>query len=685
MSWSGEDPLNNAMGKVASRNPPSASAIKNFVKICSSYSKEYKHIVHYVERFVKDCDEEEFLPMCYAIDAILRNFTNTSKELGRKLCSRFQTNLVTTMEHFSKANKKDKKTIKKVVGRWKDKNFFDPMTMEDAMDAAGIGESDDNGDSGRSKQQKEAKLSSIVDLLSSNNSNNNNNNSSNNNNSGPNNYNNNFQPAPHQQFPHQGRHPQQMYGRGMLPNMGMPPRGMPPRGMPSHQMQQQFRGPPQHFQPPPGNNGFPPRGMMPPHQMMQQQFRGPPQHMQNQGMKQPPTGKKPEQDEICHGFINNIKDYGCFVQLDGAHAGHFGLVQKAHISNDFVRDVHAAVQRNQPVFVKVLEIKQNPQNGRTDYSFSMRAVNQQTGVEQSTENQQQPQPQMQQQQPNQGMPAGKKPEQDEICHGFINNIKDFGCFVQLDGAHAGHFGLVQKAQISNDFVSDVHAAVERNQKVYVKVLQLKQNPQNGRTDYSLSMRAVNQQTGVEQSTDQQPQQRTQYQQRQQPPPQQQQQQQQQQQLRVNGTTRILPSGYSGSKANMIPLGKKRNFGAMSTDSSNGSTGNNISTTNSTYQYQQPAQPSVGMNNNSNNAPQPPQGLFKSAPAPFKAAPAPFKAAPAPFKAAPAPFKAAPAPPAGLFKSAPAPPAGLFKTSSAPPPSGLFKTTAAPPPFKKAKQ
>ena len=30
---------------------------------------------------------------------------------------------------------------------------------------------------------------------------------------------------------------------------------------------------------------------MPPHQMMQQQFRGPPQHMQNQGMKQPPTGK----------------------------------------------------------------------------------------------------------------------------------------------------------------------------------------------------------------------------------------------------------------------------------------------------------------------------------------------------------------------------------------------------------
>ena len=98
--------------------------------------------------------------------------------------------------------------------------------------------------------------------------------------------------------------------------------------------------------------------------------------------------------------------------------------------------------------------------------------------------------------------------------------------------------------------------MERNQKVYVKVLQLKQNPQNGRTDYSLSMRAVNQQTGVEQSTVTATA-AMQYQQRQQPPPQQQQQQQQdRQQLRVNGTTRILPSGYSGSKANMIPLGKK---------------------------------------------------------------------------------------------------------------------------------
>ena len=40
--------------------------------------------------------------------------------------------------------------------------------------------------------------------------------------------------------------------------------------------------------------------------------------------------------------------------------------------------------------------------------------------------------------------------------------------MQLDGPHEGSFGLVPKAKISNSYVSDVHAAVQRNQKVYVK-------------------------------------------------------------------------------------------------------------------------------------------------------------------------------------------------------------------------
>jgi len=566
--WSGEDPLNNAMGKVASRNPPSQSSVKSFVKICLSYSKEYKHIVHYVEKFMKECDDEELLPMCYAIDAILRQFMKTSKENGKKLCSRFQTNLIKTMTNFSKANKKDKKSIKKVVSRWGDKGFFDSMIMEDAMEAADLGSDNDGRSNQRQNEQQQQKppnASDVLDLLSSATGNNNNIQPPHGQNYNTNN-NNNFQQMP--PFQHRGG-PPAMFGRGMAPNMGMPPRGMPPRGMPPRGMppqmhqqygqQQQFRGPPtQHFPPPTGNNSLQPRGYTANQMHQQRQIPRGPQQQQQQN--KPPQGKKPEEGEICHGFINNIKDFGCFVQLDRAHDGYFGLVPKAKISNQYVSDVHAAVQRNQQVYVKVMQVKQNLQNGRTDYSFSMRDVNQETGEPQSDAPATQPRQQQQQYQ---------------------------------------------------------------NQQQY-------QPPQ-----HSTSL----------------------------------------------GRPTPVPTGYSGSKTNQIPLGKKRDFGQISstTYGNNGnSVTNNNSSTGSMYQtYQQPPQPPVGMNRSkgSNNVPVP----FKAAPAPFKTAPAPFKAAPAPFKAAPAPFKAAPAP----FKAAPAPPAGLFKTAPAPP-AGLFKS-AVPPPFKKVKQ
>ena len=167
--WSGEDPLNNAMVKVAARNPPSASAVKNFVKVCSSYSKEYKHIVHFVEKFVRECEDTELLPMIYAIDAILRQFTKMSQENGTKLCSRFQTNLVNTMTRFSKVNTGDKKSVKKVINKWKEKRFFDVMILEDAMVTAGI--ENDNGSRRMDGRDRPAVASAneVLDLLSDNN------------------------------------------------------------------------------------------------------------------------------------------------------------------------------------------------------------------------------------------------------------------------------------------------------------------------------------------------------------------------------------------------------------------------------------------------------------------------------------------------------------------------------------
>ena len=242
--WSGEDPLNNAMVKVAARNPPSASAVKNFVKVCSSYSKEYKHIVHFVEKFVRECEDTELLPMIYAIDAILRQFTKMSQENGTKLCSRFQTNLVNTMTRFSKVNTGDKKSVKKVINKWKEKRFFDVMVLEDAMTAAGI--KDDNGSRRSDGRDRPAVASAneVLDLLSSA--------SGNGHHQGPpRGYGNSFQGQP--AFQNQRGPPQHMYGRGMLPNTGMPPRGMPPRGMPP-------RGLPPGSMPP---RDMPPRGMPP--------------------------------------------------------------------------------------------------------------------------------------------------------------------------------------------------------------------------------------------------------------------------------------------------------------------------------------------------------------------------------------------------------------------------------------
>ena len=165
-----------------------------------------------------------------------------------------------------------------------------------------------------------------------------------------------------------------------------------------------------------------------------------------------------------------------------------------------------------------------------------------------------------------------------------------------------------KAKISNSYVSDVHSAVQRNQKVYVKVMQIKQNPRNGKTDYSFSMRDVNQETGELQS-DAPAVQSCRHQGQNSYPGQQQQQYHQ-------GRPQP-PAGYSGSKTNTIPLGKKRDFSAVSTEPQNLGRANPGTT--ATYQSQQPPQPSIGTNGNtaaSNAAPPPPQGLFKSAPAPF---------------------------------------------------------------------
>ena len=121
----------------------------------------------------------------------------------------FKPILVNTMSRFSKVNTGDKKSVKKVINKWKEKRFFDVMVLEDAMVTAGI--ENDNGSRRMDGRDRPAVASAneVLDLLSSA--------SGNGHHQGPpRGYGNSFQGPP--AFQNQRGPPQHMYGRGMLPN-----------------------------------------------------------------------------------------------------------------------------------------------------------------------------------------------------------------------------------------------------------------------------------------------------------------------------------------------------------------------------------------------------------------------------------------------------------------------------------
>jgi ATP-dependent RNA helicase DHX8/PRP22 len=75
-----------------------------------------------------------------------------------------------------------------------------------------------------------------------------------------------------------------------------------------------------------------------------------------------------------------------------------------------------------------------------------------------------------------------------IYDGKVNNIMDFGCFVELDG-FVKKEGLVHVAQIQQGQVRDVKAVVKKGQRVKVKVISI------AGSKMALSMKEVDQTTG----------------------------------------------------------------------------------------------------------------------------------------------------------------------------------------------
>jgi len=57
----------------------------------------------------------------------------------------------------------------------------------------------------------------------------------------------------------------------------------------------------------------------------------------------------------------------------------------------------------------------------------------------------------------------------QLLPGIVNNITNFGCFVDIGIKESG---LVHISNLSNSFVKDVNAHVSLHQQVIVKVLQI---------------------------------------------------------------------------------------------------------------------------------------------------------------------------------------------------------------------
>ena len=57
--------------------------------------------------------------------------------------------------------------------------------------------------------------------------------------------------------------------------------------------------------------------------------------------------------QIVPGIVNNITNFGCFVDIGIKESG---LIHVSNLSDTFVKDVNAIVSLNQQILVKVLEV-----------------------------------------------------------------------------------------------------------------------------------------------------------------------------------------------------------------------------------------------------------------------------------------------------------------------------------------
>jgi len=90
--------------------------------------------------------------------------------------------------------------------------------------------------------------------------------------------------------------------------------------------------------------------------------------------------EEPQDFKIYSGKVTSVRDFGCFVALEGIKGKREGLVHVSQLSQTRVNDANDIVKRNQPVKVKVLSMT------GTRISLSLRDVDQATGEDLAPQN-----------------------------------------------------------------------------------------------------------------------------------------------------------------------------------------------------------------------------------------------------------------------------------------------------------
>lgn len=175
---------------------------------------------------------------------------------------------------------------------------------------------------------------------------------------------------------------------------------------------------------------------------------------------------------IHRGTVARIQPFGAFVRLDGFADG---LVHVSNICDERVESVGDAVKEGEYVWVVVTDIKDGHK-----VSLSMRLVDQESGELKEPLND-----------VDAAAPivhrTGELPQLYSVHKGTVARIQPFGCFVSIRDYGDG---LVHISQLCAYRVEDTNDVVDVGQKVYVKVVEHRENDK-----ISLSMKAVDQATG----------------------------------------------------------------------------------------------------------------------------------------------------------------------------------------------